>query len=66
MPNWLNGMVTWAKDNRAYAAGIVIGLLVMAWFLFIPADDPEVVEQQQEEDLFGLGRCPATRRRRRR
>ena len=58
MPNWLNGMVTWAKDNRAYAAGIVIGLLVMAWFLFIPADDPEVVEQQQEEDLFGAGALP--------
>ena len=58
MPNWLNGMVTWAKDNRAYAAGIVIGLLVMAWFLFIPAEDPEVVEQQQEEDLFGAGALP--------
>ena len=58
MPNWLNGMVTWAKDNRAYAAGIVIGLLAMAWFLFIPAEDPEVVEQQQEEDLFGAGALP--------
>ena len=58
MPNWLNGMVTWAKDNRAYAAGIVIGLVAMAWFLFVPAEDPEVVEQQQEEDLFGAGALP--------
>ena len=57
MPNWLNGIVTWAKGNRAYAAGIVIGLLVMAWFLFVPGEDPEVAEQQ-EEDLFGGGALP--------
>ena len=58
MPNWLNGIVTWAKGNKAYAVGIVGGVLVMAWFLFVPGEDPQVVQQQQEEDRFGAGALP--------
>ena len=55
MPNWLNGIVTWAKGNKAYAVAIVGGVLVMAWFLFVPGEDPQVVQQQQAEDRFGAG-----------
>ena len=58
MPNWLNGIITWAKGNKAYAVGIVGGVLVMAWFLFVPGEDPQVVQQQQEEDRFGAGALP--------
>ena len=58
MPNWLNGTITWAKGHRAQAAGIVLGLLVMAWFLFLSGEDPEVVQRQQEEELFGAGALP--------
>jgi len=58
VPNWLNGTITWAKGHRAQAAGIVLGLLVMAWFLFVSGDNPQVVQQQQEEELFGAGALP--------
>ncbi len=58
MPNWLNGIVTWAKGNKAYAVAIVGGVLVMAWFLFVPGEDPQVVQQQQAEDRFGAGALP--------
>ena len=58
MPNWLNGTVAWAKGHRAQAAGMVLGLLAVAWFLFLSGDDPQVVQQQQEEELFGAGALP--------
>ena len=58
MPNWLSGIVTWAKGHRAQVAGIVLGLLVMAWFLFLSGEDPQVVQQRQEEELFGAGALP--------
>ena len=58
MPNWLNGTLTWAKGHRAQAAGIVLGLLVMAWYLFLSGEDPQVVQRQQEEELFGAGALP--------
>ena len=58
MPNWLNGAVTWAKGHRAQAAGMAVGLLVMAWFLFVSGEDPQMVQQQQEEELFGAGALP--------
>ena len=58
MPNWLRGTITWAKGHRAQAAGIVLGLLIMAWFLFLSGENPEVVQQQQEEELFGAGALP--------
>ena len=58
MPNWLSGIITWAKGNKAYAVAIVGGVLVMAWFLFVPGEDPQVVQQQQEEDRFGAGALP--------
>ena len=58
MPNWLNGIISWAKGNKAYAVAIVGGVLVMAWFLFVPGEDSQVVQQQQEEDRFGAGALP--------
>ena len=58
MPNWLRGIITWAKGNKAYAVAIVGGVLVMAWFLFVPGEDSQVVQQQQEEDRFGAGALP--------
>ena len=58
MPNWLGGIVAWAKGHRAQAAGMVLGLLAVAWFLFLSGDDPQVVQQQQEEELFGAGALP--------
>ena len=58
MPNWLDGIVAWAKGHRAQAAGIVLGLLLMAGFLFLSGEDPQVVQQQQEEELFGAGALP--------
>ena len=58
MPNWLSGTITWAKGHRAQAAGIVLGVLVMAWFLFLSGEDPQVVQRQQEEELFGAGALP--------
>ena len=30
----------------------------MAWFLFVGGEDPQVVQQQQEEELFGAGALP--------
>ena len=58
MPNWLSGIAAWAKGHRAQAAGIVLGLLVMAWYLFLSGDDPQVAQRQQEEELFGGGALP--------
>ena len=58
MPNWLSGIITWAKGNKAYAIGIALGVPVMAWFLFVPGEAPQVVQQQQEEDRFGAGALP--------
>ena len=58
MPNWLNGAIAWAKGHRAQAAGMVLGLLAVAWFLFLSGEDPQVVQQQQEEELFGAGALP--------
>ena len=58
MPNWLSGIVAWAKGHRAQAVGIVLGVLVMAWFLFLSGEDPQVVQQRQEEELFGAGALP--------
>ena len=58
MPNWLSGIVAWAKGHKAQAVGIVLGVLVMAWFLFLSGEDPQVVQQRQEEELFGAGALP--------
>ena len=58
MPNWLRGIADWAKGHKAQAVGIAAGVLVMAWFLFIAGEDPQVVQQQQEEELFGAGALP--------
>ena len=58
MPNWLRGIADWARGHKAQAAGIAAGALVMAWFLFIAGEDPQVVQQQQEEELFGAGALP--------
>ena len=58
MPNWLNGAIAWAKGHRAQAAGMALGLLAVAWFLFLSGEDPQVVQQQQEEELFGAGALP--------
>ena len=58
MPNWLSGTITWAKGHKAQAAGIVCGVVVMAWFLFLSGENPQVVQQRQEEELFGAGALP--------
>ena len=58
MPNWLNGIVAWAKGHKAQAVGMGLGVLLMAWFLFVSGEDPQVVQQQQEEELFGGGALP--------
>ena len=58
MPNWLSGTITWAKGHKAQAVGIVLGLLVMAWVLFLSGENPQVVQQRQEEELFGAGALP--------
>ena len=58
MPNWLSGTITWAKGHKPQAVGIVLGVLVMAWFLFLSGEDPQVVQQRQEEELFGAGALP--------
>ena len=58
MPNWLNGILSWAKGHRAQALGVALGLLVMAWYLFLSGDDPQVARQQEEEELFGAGAVP--------
>ena len=59
MPNWLRGISTWARGHKAQAVGMSVCLGVMAWFLFVPGEAPEIVEQrQQEEELFGAGALP--------
>ena len=58
MPNWLRGIADWARGHKGQAAGIAAGVMVMAWFLFISGEDPQVVQQQQEEELFGAGALP--------
>ena len=58
MPNWLRGIADWARGHKGQAIGIAGGVLVMAWFLFVPGEDPQVVQQQQEEDRFGAGALP--------
>ena len=58
MPNWLRGIADWARGHKGQTAGIAAGVLVMAWFLFIAGEDPQVVQQQQEEELFGAGALP--------
>ena len=58
MPNWLRGITDWARGHKGQAIGIAAGVLVMAWFLFIAGEDPQVVQQQQEEELFGAGALP--------
>ena len=58
MPNWLRGIADWARGHKGQAIGIACGVLVMAWFLFVGGEDPQVVQQQQEEELFGAGALP--------
>ena len=58
MPNWLRGIADWARGHKGQAIGIAGGVLVMGWFLFVPGEDPQVVQQQQEEDRFGAGALP--------
>ena len=58
MPNWLRGIADWARGHKGQAIGIAGGVLIMAWFLFVPGEDPQVVQQQQEEDRFGAGALP--------
>ena len=58
MPNWLNGIATWAKGHKLQAVLIVLGLLVMGWVLFLSGDDPQEVQRQREEELFGAGALP--------
>lgn len=59
MPNWLRGIVTWARGHKGQATAMVVCVLVLAWFLFFPGESPEVVQQRQsEEDLFGAGALP--------
>ena len=58
MPNWLNGIATWAKGHKPQAVLIVLGLLVMGWVLFLSGDDPQEVQRQREEELFGAGALP--------
>ena len=58
MPNWLRGIADWARGHKGQTAGIAAEVLVMAWFLFVGGEDPQVVQQQQEEELFGAGALP--------
>ena len=58
MPNWLRGIADWARGHKGQAIGIACGVLVMAWFLFVGGEDPQVMQQQQEEELFGAGALP--------
>ena len=58
MPNWLRGISTWVKGHKAQAAGLAVCIAVMAWFMFVPGEAPEVVEQREEEELFGAGALP--------
>ena len=58
MPNWLNGIATWAKGHKPQAVLIVLGLLVMGWVLFLSGEDPQEVQRQREEELFGAGALP--------
>ena len=58
MPNWLNGIATWVKGHKPQAVLIVLGLLVMGWVLFLSGEDPQEVQRQREEELFGAGALP--------
>ena len=58
MPNWLRGISTWVQGHKAQAAGMAVCIAVMAWFMFVPGETPEVVEQREEEELFGAGALP--------
>ena len=58
MPNWLNGIATWAKGHKPQAVLIVLGLFVMGWVLFLSGEDPQEVQRQREEELFGAGALP--------
>ena len=58
MPNWLNGIASWAKGHKPQAVLIVLGLLVMGWVLFLSGEDPQEVQRQREEELFGAGALP--------
>ena len=53
MPNWLTGIVHWAKANRAASLVIGGGLLVVLVFLMTPGSDPQRQRQADgEADLF--------------
>ncbi len=54
MPNWLQGMVTWAKGNKGVALGLGGLLLVLLFFLLTPGGRQGPVEPPEvEDDLFG-------------
>ena len=53
MPNWLTGMVKWAKANRGTALLIGGGVLVLLVFLLTPGGDDRGQRQvESEADLF--------------
>ena len=58
MPNWLRGISAWVQGHKAQAAGMAVCLGFMVWFMFVPGEAPEVVQQRQEEELFGAGALP--------
>ena len=53
MPNWLSGLVTWARAHKGSALSLFGLLVVLVVFLLTPGDKEEPVRQQeQKEDLF--------------
>ena len=53
MPNWLRGIVTWARAHKGAALGMGGLFLVLSYFMLTPGGQQESQRQEQaEEDLF--------------
>ena len=59
LPNWAEGVATWAKGHRAQAAAIGACVLVVLVFMFSGGGgDLEGPFEEGEEDMFGAGALP--------
>ena len=59
LPNWARGIGDWARGHRAQAVLLAVGVAAMAWFLLVPGEDPQIVQQREEEEaMFGTGALP--------
>ena len=53
MPNWINGIVAWAKANMIMAFFAGAGVLLLLYLMFGPEGGQQGPQQVVEEDLFG-------------